>query len=294
MSFVKRGNMNLEENYLTFAELMERQRLQALDEQWRTLLRDPIGRDMANIMRKMKAIPPSKQEQKAILRRLHGSQNGIPLEIVSIVCPDYATQSVGGVAKYTFDGLGDGIGLVAERALEVHLRMHEFSQKKGLLFNFVIAIADQEADDNTTLRRVNLTKDEFVSQMRKSQESLRVAALVRGVNIRTPFLTEIAPDKWIISREEAKATMKALPENHHKDVVRKRWKLYEKWEGRPLSDAEALDRAIGDVEGYIAVGKYLSAENRLILGLDSPIMATSMRHGTDGTPVAYFERDSYC
>lgn len=293
MSLVRNGNVSFGDEPFSLEKYLEGRRLDAEDRKWAYLLRDSMGRDFAGLLRSLSAITPSKSEQKRILAYLQAAEEGKAFEVLTIVCPDYASETVGGERRYTFNGLCDGIGIVAERTLEVYVKIARFMSVRGLSVRLVIAMADHESDDEGNRRRVNLSRDEFVARMRRSQTALTSAATREGVTIETPFLSEIAPELWAPAHEHARELVNTTTRGHHTTVQHQKWKLYDRWEGRFLSHDEALERAKGDIESYIAIGKYLASENRLILGLDMPVMAQFLRLGAGSTPVIYFDRKAY-
>ena len=108
----------------TFAELLARRRTREENKIWQTLIRaGDVGNGLAQLFRETGAIAPNKLEQRTISRFL---TENTALNFLSIVCPDYATRKDGDTVRYTFDSLGNGVGVVASRAFDVFTRLSRF------------------------------------------------------------------------------------------------------------------------------------------------------------------------
>lgn len=273
--------------------LASKQKQIAQNNEWKPLARaGEIGKDLVQLLREIGAIVPEKHEQKTIARLLSSESD---IAFFSVVCPDYSTEEEKGVVRYTFDSLGEGVGVVANRALEVHLRLAKFFTERHTMvrnISFVLAMADQEANDQNC-QRVKLDRQEFLARLRRSQELLENQASKLGIKIETPFLTEMDPTHWETSQQEAKKLLGQVSPGLLGSVRRARQPLYERWTGQLLKEEQAMAMLLVQVEEYIAVGRYLSSPNGVIIGLDPPVMANFIRHGANGTPVIYFKRPDY-
>ena len=287
------GPIEVSENGSTIGEFLAKRKERTQAEQWRYLAYHggEVGNNLVQLMQEMEAIPPGKSEQKTIARLL---RNEVEIVFCSVICPDYSTERQGDEIRYTFNSLGDGIGIVTSRALEVHVSLAQFFANQGTNNQprFTLAMADQEANDSNCLR-VGLGREEFLKRLRESQKALADQAQHRGVTIETPFLTELDRDRWETSKLEAKHLVDKVPRGLLSFALRVRRKLYERWAGRILNEDAAMTMLLVQVEEYIAVGRYLSSANRIIVGLDPPIMANFVRHGAGQTPVIYFKRPDY-
>ncbi|MBI4087732.1 MAG: hypothetical protein HY434_02800 [Candidatus Liptonbacteria bacterium] len=273
-------------------DIVAERRIAAEDVQWKFLAKaGVVGGGLTKLLRELGAIAPGKYEQKTIARLLGAGKN---ISFLSVVCPDYATREEKGTMRYTFDSLGEGVGVVAGRALEVHARLAKFfaEHEASARVSFTLAMADQEASEENC-GRVGIDRDEFTRRLRKSQEALGDQAKSLGVTLETPLLSEIDPPRWETARREAKEMLGRVSPGLLESARRVRHLFYDRWAGRRLENSEAMAMLLTQVEEYIAVGRYLAEDGRVILGLDAPVMAPFVRHGASGTPVIYFERPEY-
>lgn len=276
----------------TFAELLARRRTREENKIWQTLIRaGDVGNGLAQLFRETGAIAPNKLEQRTISRFL---TENTALNFLSIVCPDYATRKDGDTVRYTFDSLGNGVGVVASRAFDVFTRLSRFFAGKDPNRNasFILAIADQEANEENC-KRVGVGREEFLARLRNSQRALADQATAAGIQIATPLLTEIDPIRWKSSQERTEGLIGTLPKNLLLAARRERYSFYERWAGRCLRSEEAEAMFMAQIKDYVAVGDYVASDNRVIIGLDAPVMAPFVRHGAAATPVIYFKRPDY-
>lgn len=217
------------------------------------------------------------QPVTAWLRR---ANKGEQVVLASIICPDYATKEDGtsGRRTYTFDNLGSGVGLVAGRALEVHMQISHFLQTRGLSMRSVILMADDEAEDQANLDRVGLSRDEFIGRMRQSQQAL-VERADGVITLEAPFLTELNPKLWQESLTAGSEFLARIRKGEFSGKARNalaaRGPFYERWAGRSLTPTEKQEMLYSQVAVYSACGRYLSQlfPGSFIIGADAPVMA---------------------
>lgn len=240
------------------------------------------------------------------LKKMNGGCSGTATSlpaptIVSVVCPDYATGAdpCTGRRVYTFDALGDGIGLVAERALKAQGVLWNFFRERCPHTRFIIAMADQEADSEENCKRVGLSRTEFLARIRKSQRALADAA-PKEMQLETPFLTEINPALWNKSSENARGLSKspdAIPEKDVQRVINERRHFYRRWAGNKwLTENELRSMVLSQAPEYAAVGAYLytAISDALIVAADSRVMAPFMRLlSGPSLPLLYLDKPSY-
>ena len=93
-------------------------------------------------------------------------------QIVSVICPDYEVNEAG---MYTFENLGTGVGKVAGKILSAYPKLIDFFKKYGLLENiqFVMLIAETEADLDWNVKRLGISKEEFLMRIAKSLQRIK-------------------------------------------------------------------------------------------------------------------------
>src|SRR3989338_1369158 len=136
------------------------------ERQFKGLRQIENGNALSQVLKDMSALC-SRAELGPVGRWLEAINRGEEVRVVSIICPDYATRWVESEQRtvYTFDGLGSGIGLVAKRALEAHQALWRFLANLGKPARFVLAIADQEANESNCAR-VGVDRAEFLARLR--------------------------------------------------------------------------------------------------------------------------------
>lgn len=228
---------------------------------------------------------------------------GEPATVVVAVCPDYATRETGDSARpvaYTFDGLNRGIGHVARRALDALPTLWECFRAQGAgHVQFVVAMADCEADVAENCRRVGVSRDEFLVRLRESQQAF-AASCPPSMSVATPLLTELDRAAWDDLLARARVAVAArqygplgLTEDDLGIITRARRSLYERWYGGTVDARAVLD---GQVPEYLAAGDLLRQcfPNALMLGTDAITMSPFAQGlGTVIQPVLYLRGVEY-
>ncbi len=221
--------------------------------------------------------------------------------ILTPVCPDYETVETGDPRRpriYTFTGLGEGIGYVAQRALKTLPALWNFFRERGTKVSFVVAIGDFEADSEETCHHVGVTRDDFIWRLRKSQKAFKVACPT-DMPLETPLVTEIDPDLWKRSFDLAiksvqKGDFGAFPLNSDDiDIIAQaRSSLYKRWYGDDIDCREVLLRQAPE---YMAMGRIADEfPNTLIFGADAVAMAPFLQGLSDSIrPVLYLRNPNY-
>jgi len=265
------------------------------------ILRGEQGLEFAKLITSLPISLPSIEVMEAVGNWFERALSGEKCTILSPVCPDYATRETNDQSCpriYTFDGLGSGIGYVAQRALFVLPFLWEFFKEKKVDVEFVVAIADFEGDSDETCQRVGITREEFYSRLRKSQEAFKKAC-PSDMPVKTPFFTEINPDLWQESFSLAKKAVRAgdfgalcLNDEDIGIIAQSRISLYRRWYGDNVDAEEILLRQAPE---YMAMGRVSdSLPGSMILGADAVSMAHFMQGLTDtARPVMYMKNINY-
>jgi len=212
------------------------------------------------------------------------------------VCPDYAHKD----GKYTFDSLGDGVGLVASRAQQLIPKLHSFFAQRDISMSFVVAIADFEGRDDVTCKKVGLTEQGFYTKLRTSQKVLS-DSLSSEIRLSTPFATEMGPWDLFVSEGVSRIAQGDIsgafdvPGSVFDYIVNTRTSLVERWYGKEVDVRKII---LGQAAQYFAVGRLTeSLDNPLIVGLESPVMSLFYQIGTktldDARPVLYLKKQNY-
>ncbi len=202
--------------------------------------------------------------------------SGSKSTLVCAVCPDW---EVGEDGRYTFSGLGSGVGLVAQRALAKLPAWEKFCLRWGLNVSLVVAIGDFEATEEACAR-VGLTTELFMQRLRLSQNAFAQASTeVLSLPLLTPFITELGP--WLQYYDEARQLLTfnnysgSLRWSAHvlDKIAQARSSLYKRW--FKVSKVNATELALKQGAEYAAIGKVIqesSLDNPLILAFDHDVM----------------------
>lgn len=205
--------------------------------------------------------------------------------IMTVVCPDYEVVN----GRYTFKSLRYGIGLVAQRAVELFPILLSVLKAHNITANFVVAMGDDEADDPTIVNGMGETRESFRAKMRISQARLQ-EAFPAEMNVQTPFLTEMNTDLWHAGLREAEHAAQRgqffgplrIDGAKREWLIASRRSLYTRWYGPHVNVAQKFaEQAVS----YMASGQVVQRlPNCLYIGFDSPAMALCM-HGLARQPL---------
>jgi hypothetical protein len=222
--------------------------------------------------------------------------------VVTMVCPTYKTvrEETSKEVIYTFDGLEDGIGIVAQRALPAHIALWKFFRDCGLGMRFILVMADNEADSAANLERVGVSREEFLKRVRANQHNTKAASPIE-MPLETPLLSEVAGAYWSAALEAGKKRAHEIEDGGKmagpfRGALQQRGKLYERWAGRPLQGAEKHAMLYNQIAEYGAVGRCVGTvfPNPFFLAADDPIMAPFVAAGGGpDLPLIYLERPRY-
>ena len=212
---------------------------------------------------------------------LSGSEKNNSFTIYAPVCPDYSyVLTKEGRYIYTFESIGSGIGLVAQKAifnLNLLEKLSSDLTQNGLDLNFKILIGDFEASQQN-LNALNQSKTEFLS---KVSQSCDVIESETGIN--TLLFTDLCNglEGWNHSIQNLKYNLKInnfedlekiLPHIKHEKKLISRLPLYQKWFGK---DADFKEIFLNQVLEYILMGKLIVSNyftNPILLASDHKAM----------------------
>ena len=206
---------------------------------------------------------------------------GAPSTLVSFVCPDWAVKD----SRYTFDSVGDDVGLVAQRTLARLPLVWQFFRDHGHELNVMVAIGDFEGLSPETLARAGVSWEEFQERCKGSQEKLRTKLIAAGIpedRLQTPLVTELLGDQaW--HDDVAAARQKTdgdkllgalgIDRSDFKQMMKARLPLYQRWYGKdhPEGFFDTVLRA--QLTEYGVMGALaLVQPNPLLLQCDAPVM----------------------
>ncbi len=181
-------------------------------------------------------ITPKPKDYSPVLYWLELAYLKNPVTLFTPLCPDYSIKkSSSGKVVFTFDDLGEDIGLTGARLLQILPYLSEFFSRYGCNVSFFVGFADFEALDSSTLKKLGITQDEFMTRLRESKKCL-VESLPPNVEVQ--MITDMCEgvDNWcemvkyIRKNFEGGNFGKAkLTSTQLGDILRARKDLFERW-----------------------------------------------------------------
>lgn len=241
------------------------------------------GMALARFMRNVDAHFPKVKDQRqarALANWVESASAGESTTLLTVVCPDYPHEN----GKYVFGGLWEGVGLVAQRALDSAAYVAELARSLAAPVSWVIAMADFEGDHAFNRDAAGVGQEEFIRRCRASCDAI-LAALpeLEGVNVSVMLFSELMPEDGRFKLRGSLQTLMDMGAWIAPAPIGKIWK-----ERKPFmlrwfqGDEEAAREAfLAQVMDYAAVGVAARGlPNCLVLGVESPLMAGFMDGGT--------------
>jgi hypothetical protein len=142
----------------------------------REALGEELGMQLADLLFDLQMLIPPHRMAQLLARVIREGQQGQIITLVGAFCPDYAYEHTNNPHvpyRYTFDGVGEGVGLVAKQFARIVPELSRLLRFLGILHHFVIGIGDFEADSESCLERVKLDRQEFIRRCQCSLNAFR-------------------------------------------------------------------------------------------------------------------------
>ena len=140
------------------------------------VLGEALGIKMAEFIFNHKMLIPPPTVARLLARVIEAGQQGQSITVVGAFCPDYAYEETGNPQipyRYTCDGLGQGVGLVAQQFARIVPGFSRLLAELGVSHQIVLAIGDFEADSQAVLDRVGVDRNEFVRRCQGSLDAFQ-------------------------------------------------------------------------------------------------------------------------
>ncbi len=233
-------------------------------------------------------IPPDKMSE-LLAQVVRAGQGGQPITLVGAFCPDYAYEETGDPQipyRYTFDGLGEGVGLVAQQFARIVPKISSFLSELGIDHRIVLGIGDFEADSQEVLDQVALDRSEFIRRCQCSLDAFRACVLGNLPLELELFGQERSRGRLRPYAQQATAEMmmgnfgcmRILHENLQEvlDRIPNQYRtFYERWYGHAMADLEVSRIVYSQGGEYAAVSRIYQddfGDNIIILAGDRPEM----------------------
>lgn len=139
-----------------------------------------FGPDLAQMLIEADFILPDKITTKKLLTFIQRGVDGEEIVLTGVLCPDYSYEKTNNPHvpfRYTFRSIKDGVGLVAMQFQRVIPFLVDFFKKFKINYRIVLTIGDFEANSEYILRRVGVSREEFIVRCAKSLETFRQSLL---------------------------------------------------------------------------------------------------------------------
>ncbi len=186
------------------------------------------------------------------------------LHIIGPVCPDYSyVNTKDGRYRYTFESIGNGIGLVAKKAIinfSILDRLSKDLVANGLNLKFKILIGDFEANEKN-LEALNESKSSFLKKVSLSRDTIE-----QTTGIKTDLFTSLSLglEGWQTQIEQIKLMYnlkefidleRLFPDIKHEKRLISRLPLYKKWFGNSANFKQIF---LNQTLEYILMGSLIS------------------------------------
>lgn len=253
------------------------------------VLGEVLGIKVAEFIFNHKMLIPPPTVARLLARVIEDGQQGRPITVVGAFCPDYAYEETGNPQipyRYTFEGIGQGVGLVAQQFARVVPGFSQLLAELGISHKIVLAIGDFEADSQAVLDCVGVDRTEFVRRCQGSLDAFR-----QIVPHDIPLQLELfAADRGgeLFRRYAAEATARFLQNdfghmvnvypNLHDVIARipaQYRTFYERWYGRGMDDGQVREIVFAQAGEYSAMARIFTKDfgsNLIVLAGDRPEM----------------------
>ncbi len=265
------------------------QRVFQKSEPLRRALDDVTGLKLGELLFRLQMILPDARTAPLIGEVLKRGMAGEEVILTGAFCPDYGYEPTGNPAlpwRYTFDTLGEGVGLVAQQFARVIPPLSRFLTGLGVRHKIVLGIGDFEADSQKILDRVGLNYEQFVTRCKRSLEAFGV---LMGPDL--PVTLELSDADRCKGRlrpyaREATAAMVngnfgCMPEVFDDpdelvdQIVRDNGTFYKRWYRPDITDAEIREIVLAQGGEYAALSRIDREDfgsNVIIISGDRPMM----------------------
>ena len=248
-----------------------------------------IGLQLAELMIGCKMEIPKFKMAQQLARVISASSGGDPLTLVGAFCPDYTYEKTNDPHlpyRYTFEGVGDGVGLVAQQFVRIVPAISAFFRERGIEHRIVLGIGDFEADSEEVLRQVGLSRAEFLCRCQCSLDKFALA-VPRELPLELEMFGEqrskgrLRPYAEQVVAEMSNGRFGRMAELHDglKEILARipgQYRtFYERWYGRSMADLEVNQIVYQQGAEYAAVARIYQedfGENIVMLAGDRPEM----------------------
>lgn len=246
-------------------------------------------------------VRPPEEKLMRLWEWLAKGREGQRLTIISPVCPDYAATKIDERRyRFTFDSLGGGVGLAAQRLFESLPALRSlFAEIIGTdPITHYMCVGDFEGFSAENVQRVGLDAQGFT---RRLEESCAQIAAQSPTTVQTSLFCSLCggEEGWrheyaqMRSRIDAGEFDEQLRSGDLRDIARARKPLYQRWYPGHTDDSFFEELVLKQGIEYAVMGKIIEerCENPLVLGADHHRMGYFFYSLAANIPVLYLSRN---
>ncbi|MCD6045069.1 MAG: hypothetical protein K0R48_232 [Gammaproteobacteria bacterium] len=271
----------------------------------RTLQSD-VRNALENFLHDADVIMPSEEGMHQIVNWINNARANMPSTIFIHTCPDYAVEPTFDVKrpyKHTFTSLGCEIGQIAKRIINILPSLKVFLERIQVKTTIITTIADYEAFSEKTVKRVGLSKEQFLYRVNLSRLAFQEESN-QVIPIETFMCADLCGGEklWLQQTKDIHAEFDKdyfgkpkISNGVFLDIAKRRKALYSRWYNeKDISAEHYVPIAKSQAAEYAMIGSFLAKNfvNCLVLGADD-ILFSPFYSFYKIIPVIYFKRRYY-
>ncbi len=201
------------------------------------------------------------------------------INLITPLCPDYEhIQIAPGLYKYTFNNLGEGVGLIGKRLITILDKLHKVFDEYKIKYSHHLLYGDFESYSIQICKRLSVSEKEFQNKLNKSVRSLSKHTNNKcKVGLLVDELSNKKDWKKLLLKNEAKIKRKFNNDIKYRrlisQITQSRSMLYSSWFPNFNQD-QYKNLVIKQGAEYSSMGDLFNKKfnNPIIVGLDHPKM----------------------
>jgi len=216
------------------------------------------------------------------------------ITIITPLCPDYEHVKIAGnFYKYTFNKLGESIGLIAKRLILIIDEIHKILFEHKIKFIHLLQYGDFESYSSHICQRLKVNEKTFVNRLNHSAKKLKsmtpknckVSLIVKELSNKKSWQKQCNNNKKKIKKKYSNSIEFKKKIN---EIVNSRLDLYSSW-FPSFEEKDYLNLVFEQGAEYATMGDLYKKHysNPFILGFDHPKMKIFYNLNKPFIPVLY-------
>lgn len=241
-----------------------------------------VAKSFINKITSLGFILPKGDYLNIVNKKLNEASKTKKLTIISPICPDYSyIQLDDHRYKYTFERLGDNVGLGGLRTIQLFPELDVFFKKHGIECQFKLGGGDFEGFDPESLKTLSISEEDFLSRVKTSLKRIKKKM---PITIETFLISHKfgGKEKWLDEKNktfcdlyDSRIGTMPIDPTYYQHTLKSRRDLYRSWyKDRSKDFMSQLNILLNQVAEYALMGKIFSNQfdSPLVIGLDHAAM----------------------